>query len=58
MKYQPHGSVLFCTCSLEDELLRLAHSLCQATVESCLAEEESEGEKVHLRKEAPHGAGV
>jgi hypothetical protein len=58
MKYQPHGSVLFCTCSLEEELLRLAHSLCQATVESCLAEEESAGEKARVRKGAPLGAGV
>lgn len=58
MKYQPHGSVLFCTCSLEEELLRLAHPLCQATVQCCLAEEESEGEKARVRKGAPHGAGV
>ena len=37
MKYHPHGSVLFCTLSLEEGLLLLANPLCQATVKSCLA---------------------
>jgi len=37
MKYHPHGSVLFCTFSLEEGLLLLANPLCQAIVKSCLA---------------------
>ncbi len=37
MKYHPHGSVLFCTFSLEEGLLLLANSLCQAIAKSCLA---------------------
>jgi hypothetical protein len=37
MKYHPHGSVLFCTVSLEEGLLLLANPLCQAIVKSCLA---------------------
>ena len=37
MKYHPHGSVLFCTISLEEGLLLLANPLCQAIVKSCLA---------------------
>ena len=37
MKYHPHGSVLFCTLSLEEGLLLLANPLCQAIVKSCLA---------------------
>lgn len=36
MKYHPHGSVLFCTLSLEEGLLLLANPLCQAIVKSCL----------------------
>ena len=36
MKYHPHGSVLFCTCSVEEGLLLLANPLCQAIVKSCL----------------------
>jgi hypothetical protein len=37
MKYHPHGSVLFCTFSLEEGLLLLANPLCLAIVKSCLA---------------------
>jgi len=37
MKYHPHGSVLFCTFSLEEGLLLLANPLCQAIVKTCLA---------------------
>ena len=37
MKYHPDGSVLFCTCTLEEGLLLLANPLCQAIVKSCLA---------------------
>jgi hypothetical protein len=37
MKYHPHGSVLFCTLSLEEGLLLLANPLCEAIVKSCLA---------------------
>lgn len=37
MKYHPHGSVLFCTLSLEEGLLLLANPLCQAIVKTCLA---------------------
>ena len=37
MKYHPHGSVLFCTFSLEEGLLLLANPLCMAIVKSCLA---------------------
>jgi hypothetical protein len=37
MKYHPHGSVLFCTFTLEEGLLLLANPLCQAIVKSCLA---------------------
>lgn len=37
MKYHPHGSVLFCTSSLEEGLLLLANPLCQAIIKSCLA---------------------
>jgi hypothetical protein len=37
MKYHPHGSVLFCTFSLEEGLLLLANPLCQAIVKSCVA---------------------
>jgi REP element-mobilizing transposase RayT len=37
MKYHPHGSVLFCTFSLEEGLLLLANPLCQAIIRSCLA---------------------
>ncbi|MEY4669203.1 MAG: hypothetical protein RL518_1902 [Pseudomonadota bacterium] len=37
MKYHPHGSVLFCTFSLEEGLLLLANPLCQGIVKSCLA---------------------
>jgi hypothetical protein len=37
MKYHPHGSVLFCTFSVEEGLLLLANPLCQAIIKSCLA---------------------
>ena len=37
MKYHPHGSVLFCTFSIEEGLLLLANPLCQAIVKTCLA---------------------
>ena len=37
MKYHPHGSVLFCTCSIEEGLLLLANPLCEAIIRSCLA---------------------
>jgi hypothetical protein len=37
MKYHPHGSVLFCTISLEEGLLLLANPLCQVILKSCLA---------------------
>jgi REP element-mobilizing transposase RayT len=37
MKYHPHGSVLFCTFSLEEGLLLLANPLCKAIVKTCLA---------------------
>jgi hypothetical protein len=37
MKYHPHGSVLFCTFSLEEGLLLLANPLCEAMIKSCLA---------------------
>jgi REP element-mobilizing transposase RayT len=37
MKYHPHGSVLFCTFSLEEGLLLLANPLCEAIIKSCLA---------------------
>lgn len=37
MKYHPHGSVLFCTYSLEEGLLLLANPLCKAIIQSCLA---------------------
>ena len=37
MKYHPHGSVLFCTFSLEEGLLLLANPLCQAIIKTCLA---------------------
>ncbi len=37
MQYHPHGSVLFCTFSIEEGLLLLAYPLCQAILKSCLA---------------------
>jgi REP element-mobilizing transposase RayT len=37
MKYHPHGSVLFCTFSVEQGLLLLANPLSQALIKSCLA---------------------
>jgi hypothetical protein len=37
MKYHPHGSVLFCTFSIEEGLLLLANPLCDAIIKSCLA---------------------
>ncbi len=37
LKYHPHGSVLFCTFSLEEGLLLLANPLCEAIIKSCLA---------------------
>ena len=37
MKYHPHGSVLFCTFSLEEGLLLLSNPLCSGIVKSCLA---------------------
>lgn len=37
MKYHPHGSVLFCTFSLEEGLFLLANPLCKAIVKTCLA---------------------
>lgn len=37
MKYHPHGSVLFCTFSVEEGLLLLANPLCEAIIKSCLA---------------------
>jgi hypothetical protein len=37
MKYHPHGSVLFCTMSIEEGVLLLANPLCLAIVKSCLA---------------------
>lgn len=37
MQYHPHGSVLFCTLSVEEGLLLLANPLCKAILESCLA---------------------
>ena len=37
MKYHPHGSVLFCTFSLEEGLLLLSNPLCRIIIESCLA---------------------
>jgi REP element-mobilizing transposase RayT len=37
MKYHPHGSVLFCSFSLEEGLLLLANPLCEAIIKSCLA---------------------
>jgi hypothetical protein len=37
LKYHPHGSVLFCTFSLEEGLLLLANPLCDAIIKSCLA---------------------
>ena len=37
MKYHPHGSVLFCTFSVEEGLLLLSNSLVQAIIRSCLA---------------------
>ena len=37
MKYHPHGSVLFCTVSLEEGLLLLANPLSKAIVKSCIA---------------------
>ena len=36
MKYHPHGSVLFCTFSVEEGLLLLANPLCEAILQSCL----------------------
>jgi hypothetical protein len=41
MKYHPHGSVLFCTFSLEEGLLLLANPLCKAIIKSCLARAQS-----------------
>jgi hypothetical protein len=37
MKYHPHGSVLFCTFSLEEGLLFQSNPLCLVTLQSCLA---------------------
>jgi REP element-mobilizing transposase RayT len=37
MKYQPQGSVLFVTFSLEEGLLLLSNPLCLAIIQSCLA---------------------
>lgn len=37
MKYHPHGSVLFCTFSIEEGLLLLSNPLCLAIIKSCLA---------------------
>jgi REP element-mobilizing transposase RayT len=37
MKYHPHGSVLFCTFSVEEGLFLLANPLCKAIIKSCLA---------------------
>lgn len=37
MKYHPHGSVLFCTSSIEEGLLLLSNPLCTAIIKSCLA---------------------
>lgn len=36
MKYHPHGSVLFCTFSVEEGLLLLANPLCELIIKSCL----------------------
>jgi hypothetical protein len=36
MKYHPHGSVLFCTFSVEEGLLLLANPLCEVIIQSCL----------------------
>jgi hypothetical protein len=36
MKYHPHGSVLFCTFSVEEGLLLLANPLCELIIQSCL----------------------
>ena len=41
MKYHPHGSVLFCTFSVEEGLLLLANPLCKAIIKSCLARAQS-----------------
>ena len=37
MKYHPHGSVLFCTFSIEEGLLLLSNPLCLTIIKSCLA---------------------
>jgi hypothetical protein len=37
MKYHPHGSVLFCTFSIEEGLLLLSNPLCMAILKNCLA---------------------
>lgn len=37
MKYHPHGSVLFCTLSIEEGLLLLANPLCESIIKTCLA---------------------
>jgi hypothetical protein len=37
MKFHPHGSVIFCTFSVEEGLLLLANPLCDAIIKSCLA---------------------
>lgn len=37
MKYHPHGSVLFCTLSIEEGLLLQSNPLCISIIKSCLA---------------------
>ena len=56
MKYHPHGSVLFCTLSLEEGLLLLANPLCKAIVKSCLARarEKYPVKVCHILVEATH----
>lgn len=56
MKYHPHGSVLFCTFSLEEGLLLLSNPLCLAIIKSCLARAQAlcPVKICHLLTEATH----
>lgn len=56
MKYHPHGSVLFCTFSIEEGLLLLCNPLCESIIKSCLAraQELHPVRLCHITVEATH----
>jgi len=56
MKYHPHGSVIFCTFSIEEGLLLLCNPLCESIIKSCLAraQELHPVKLCHITVEATH----